>query len=190
MLVQDNAKNFEKPDTGTFIGTVIDVVDLLKQPTKFGIKDQVMIVWVLDKNDSTGQPYRAISKLNASGNEKSKLYELAKGILGTAPAVPFDSEILMGRSNQLVIVKEKNEQTGKEFAAVKVVLPLPAGAVAPVAPQGFIRKKDKPAQNQQQQKPATQQAAPAQAPANPAPVATQPVAAQPAVQPAKTDAAF
>jgi hypothetical protein len=49
---------------------------------------------------------------------------------------------LIGRSNQLVVVKE-TAKTGKVYANVKVILPLPAGAIPPQAPQGVVRSKHK-----------------------------------------------
>jgi hypothetical protein len=118
-------------------------VDLGKVHTQFGDKNKIRIIWVLDKSDSGGQPFRVMRQLTASMNEKAALYELVKGILGTAPPVPFDDETLIGRSNQLVVVKEADPKTGKVFANVKVVLPLPAGVIPPQAPQGFVRSKNK-----------------------------------------------
>ena len=147
MIIENNQKDFEKPDTGTFLGTIIDVVDLGKVQTTFNgqvrEKVKIRIVWVLDKTDSEGNPFRVMRQVNASMNEKAALYELVKGILGGAPPVPFDDETLIGRSNQLVIVKEPDLKTGKVYANVKVILPLPAGAIPPQAPQGFVRSKNK-----------------------------------------------
>ena len=142
-IITDNAKTFENPDTGTFIGTIVDVIDLGRIKTQFGEKNKIRIIWVLDKNDSSGQPFRVMRQLTASMNEKAALYELVKGILGAAPPVPFDDETLIGRSNQLVVVKEADPKTGKVFANVKVVLPLPAGVIPPQAPQGFVRSKNR-----------------------------------------------
>lgn len=144
MLIENNQKIFEKPDTGQFAGTIIDIVDLGKVRTKFGEKVKVRIVWVLDKNDSEGQPYRVMRQLTASVHEKSQLTEVVKGITGQAPVAPFDPDTLIGRSNMLWITKEKDATSGKDFANVKAILPLPAGMAAPPIPQGFVRSKDRP----------------------------------------------
>lgn len=143
MIIENSAKVFEKPDSGMFLGTIIDFIDLGKVPTKFGLKTKIRIVWVLDKNDSEGNPYRVIYQANASMNEKAKLYEQVKSILGQAPAAPFDSEVLIGRSNQLYVAKEKDPITGNEFANIKLIAPLPSGSVPPPIPQGFVRAKDR-----------------------------------------------
>ena len=144
MLISSNNKPFEKPDSGVFLGVVADVVDLGLVQTKFGAKAKIRIVWVLDKNDSEGRPFRVMRQLNATMNEKAQLFDLVKGILGTAPPVPFESETLIGRANQLVIIKET--VADKVFVNVKGVLPLPTGAVAPKVPADFVRAKDKPKQ--------------------------------------------
>ena len=165
MIIENSAKTFTAPDTGTFLATVVDVVDLGKVHTNFGDKVKIRIVWVLNANDEEGLPYRVILQCNASVNEKARLYEVAKGILGAPPPVPFDSETLVGRANQLVVVRETDPKTGRTFANVKVILPLPAGATPPPIPQGFVRAKDRPAFGQVLQSAAPQvatQAPPAQ----------------------------
>jgi len=206
MLIENNTKIFEKPDTGQFAGTIIDVVDLGKIKTNFGEKVKIRIVWALDKNDSEGQPYRVMRQLTASVHEKSQLTEVVKGITGQAPVAPFDPDTLIGRSNMLWIAKEKDAATGKDFANVKAILPLPAGMAAPPVPQGFVRYKDRPATTYAQSgapavaagaanttasAPTAQPTVQGTAPANPG---TSPTGAQaPAPEPASTakiDAAF
>jgi hypothetical protein len=161
-MIIDKSGNYENPKSGAYIGIVADVAELLNVPTRFGPKNKVRIIWILDQKDSTGKPYRVMEQVNASINEKARLYEIAKGVLGAPPATKsFDTESLMGKANQLFIVVERGED-GKDYAHVKGILPLPQGATVPAVPADFVRSKDK--------KPFTPgQPAPAQA--NPAPVA-------------------
>ena len=53
--------NFEQPNAGIFLATVIDVEDLgevaSKNPAFPQSKHRVKIVWVLNANDSKGRPY-------------------------------------------------------------------------------------------------------------------------------------
>jgi hypothetical protein len=143
MIIEKNSGNFENPKSGAYVGIVADVAELLNVPTRFGPKNKVRIIWILDQKDSTGKPYRVMEQVNASINEKARLYEIAKGVLGTPPnAKSFDTESLMGRSNQLFIVVERGED-GKDYAHVKGILPLPQGAAVPVVPAEFVRSKDK-----------------------------------------------
>jgi hypothetical protein len=169
MILEKNG-NFENPKSGAFIGVVVDVAELYNVPGKFGPKNKVRIIWILDAQDSQGKPFRVMEQVNASINEKARLYEIAKGVLGAPPAAKsFDTESLLGKANQLFIVVEKGED-GKEYAHVKGILPLPAGAVVPTVPADFVRSKDK-----KPFVPGTP-AAPATVPA-PAPVAGQATAA-------------
>jgi len=149
MIVQDSSKNFENPETGRFNGTIIDIVDLGIKKNRFGEeKVRMRIIWVLDKNDSQGAPFRVMREVNATiadKPKKSNLYEIVEQVTGRAPSVPFDSEVLIGRSNELTIVREADAATGKVYANIKVIMPLPAGVVPPQAPAGFVRAEVKKA---------------------------------------------
>lgn len=183
-MILEKGGTFENPKSGAFIGIVADVAELYNVPGKFGPKNKVRIIWVLDAKDSQGKPFRVMEQVNASINEKARLYEIAKGVLGAPPAAKsFDTESLMGRANQLFIVVEKGED-GKEYAHVKGILPLPAGAVIPAVPTDFVRSKDK-----KPFVPGTA-SAPAAVPA-PAPVqATAAAVSGPAASPAASNVSF
>jgi hypothetical protein len=172
LIVSDNQKIYEKPASGAYLGVIADTVDLGIVSTKFGNKMRVRIVWLLGKPDgsgyavdSEGNPFRVMSELNATVNEKSDLFKLIRGVLGAPPpAGPYDIEQLIGKSNQLFVVLEKNADGTKEYANVKGILPLPAG-ISPLAiPATFVRHKDK---KDNRGTPAQQAAAPA-TPATPA----------------------
>jgi hypothetical protein len=143
--------NNSRTETAEFDGTIIDVVELPNVKTKYGVKTQLRVVWVLGISDgsgkyamdSEGNPFRVMREVNATIDEKSKLYEIVKGVLGTAPPVPFDSDILIGRSNKLFIEKGPDPKTGKVYANVKFITFLPAGHVPPPIPEGFVRAKDR-----------------------------------------------
>ena len=151
LIVNDNKKVYEKPDSGSFVGVIADVVDLGPVGTKFGIKNKVRIVWVLGKpdgtgyaNDSEGNPYRVMSSVNATLNEKSDLFKLVRSILGAAPPVPYDVEQLIGKSNMLFIVKEEDaNKKDTWYANVKGIVALPANIPALAIPPAFVRSKDK-----------------------------------------------
>ena len=142
-MIIEKGGNFENPKSGAYVGIVADVAELYNVPGKFGARNKVRVIWILDQKDSQGKPYRVMEQVNASINEKARLYEIAKGILGAPPnAKTFDTESLLGRANQLFIVVEKGED-GKEYAHVKGILPLPQGAAVPTVPTDFVRAKDK-----------------------------------------------
>lgn len=172
LIVNDNKKIFEKPDSGSFVGVIADVVDLGVVPTKFGNKAKVRIVWILGKpdgsgyaNDTEGNPFRVMSSVNATMNEKSDLFKLVRSILGAAPPVPYDVELLLGKSNMLFVVRETDGATKKDYANVKGIVALPANVPALAIPANFVRSKDKKDTRGQASAPA---AAPAAAPLTPA----------------------
>jgi hypothetical protein len=185
-MIVEAAKEYEKPDTGIFNGTIIDVIDLGKVQKAYGMKVMIRILWVLDKNDSEGNPYRVMREVNAVMHPESKLFKTAQGVFGTAPPIPFNSETLMGRSNKLVIVRTQPDAKGRVYANIVGIEPLPQGAVAPTAPLGFVRHKDRP------QQPQSAAPAVAQAPqTQPAPqLAPQPASVPQGGEAPKVDAAF
>jgi len=137
---------YEQPDSGIFIGVIADVVDLYGVKTKFGEKNRVRIVWILDKNNSQGKPYHAVLTKNGTMHEKADLFKAVRAILGTNPPIVQNTEalaqLLIGKASQLFIMREKNEQ-GKEFSNIKGINALPPGAVVPKIPTDFVRAKDK-----------------------------------------------
>lgn len=142
MIIQsDDGKPFEKPDSGEFLGTIIDVIFLKDVQTEYGVKSKFRIIWALDKNDSEGNPFRVMrqvnAKLSSGGKRPSDFYNIVKDVLGTAPPTTFETDDLIGRSNKLFVIREG------EYANIKGILPLPPGAVGPKIPQGFVRAKDK-----------------------------------------------
>lgn len=167
MQVPNGGKKFEKPDAGIFIGTIVDAVFLPQVPSKNPQfpepKDRLRIVWVLDKLDSEGKPFRVMEqppfRISDGGNntKKSRLYEIYEGVFQGRIPVPYESEDLIGRANRLFLAKEG------EYTNIKGFMPLLPGDVAPKAPADFVRHKDKPAAGASQAaKPATS-AAPAPA---------------------------
>ncbi len=150
MQIPVGGKKFEKAEAGVALGTIIDVVDLglvaSKNPQFPEAKYRIRIVWVLNQMDSEGNPKSIIEQPpqrmtdGGGGSKKSRLYEITEGVFGVAPTVSFDPETLIGRSNQLFLVKDG------DYTNIKGFLPVPAGTVAPTVPVGFVRAKDKPAQ--------------------------------------------
>lgn len=170
MIITNEKKIYEKPETGQYIGIIADVVDLGKVATMFGEKKKVRVVWLLDKNDSEGNPFRVMSSVNQSLDERSDLYAIVAKVLGTAPDLSFETDLLLGRANALFVEREADKKDPtKIYANVKIIMPLPANAIVPKIPATFVRKQD-------QDKNKTAQAQPAQA----APAAVPPAQSAPA----------
>jgi hypothetical protein len=154
-------KVFYKPEAGTYLGTIIDVVEKPGVQTQYGLKNKVLILWVLSHLngapylDPEGQPFQLAAYITASINEKStqplfrNLYQIIASILGGQPPLITNTaqleQLLLGRSNVIMATKTPNPAKANDFFVNPVgILPLQAGQTPPQAPQGFIRSKDRP----------------------------------------------
>jgi hypothetical protein len=152
MLISNNQKEFELPNNGTYTGTIVDVVDLgeVLDP-RFGKKYKLRVIWLLNKNDSEGRPFQVMQQVNAVMADKPKesgLYKLVRSVLGTAPTIPYETEGLIGRSNEMFIVQEVG-QSGKKYANIKAILPLTASSKPTSLAANYVRQKDKAAKQSQ-----------------------------------------
>jgi hypothetical protein len=150
-------KVFERPTGGSYIGTIIDVVDMPQQMTKFGPKDKIRIMWVLayangaPYMDSEGKPFLQAGFYNATMSDNSNLTKAVRQILNALPPVVNNTEelarLLIGRSNSVFLTQEPDTKNKDQFVTfVAGISPLPPGVVPPQAPAGFLRHKDKPKQ--------------------------------------------
>lgn len=175
----NKGKDFEQPNAGMYLGTIIDVVDMPNCQTAYGIKNKVRILWTLTNVDNSpaldkeGNPLTVAFIKPASQHEKSDVYKMLAQILNAAPPLMNNTEdlanLLINRSNVLFITKTPHETIpGKFWANVTGVAPLQPGQTAPVAPKGFVREylKPKTAAGGQQfnNRPAAAAAAPATQP--------------------------
>ena len=173
----ESGKSFAKPASGKYIGTVIDVVDLgickSKNPQFPDPVHRVQIVWLLNILGSDGKPVEYSEapsvKLSEPGKYRaSRLYEIASGILQgpiPQPFTTFDIESVIGKSNELFIVKTGEGNDAR--STIAGFLPVPPGVTPPGIPVDYKRKPHKTAAA-----PAGQPAQPTQ-PAQPAQAAPQ-----------------
>ena len=180
LYAPESGKKFAKPATGKYIGTIIDVVDLgLKAPKNtnpaFSSEPvhRIQVTWTLNTPDGKpflgedGKPVEYSEappfKMGEGGGQfkPTRLFTVASGVFQGAPPRPFDAELLLGRSNELFIVKTGDgDQARSEIVGF---LPVPPGVTPPTAPAGFVRKINKPAtQTAAPAVPAQSTAAPAQ----------------------------
>jgi hypothetical protein len=149
-----NGKTFEKADSGMYHGILADIQDLGPVTTTYqGIsktQEMVRFIWVLDKSGKEG-PLTVSQKLGKNLHEKSNLYKTVKQILNAAPPLQLDLETLVGSVRQLLVVRETSGTPGtqdfKDFSNVQGIVPAQAG-VTVALPQGFLRDKSKPADQQ------------------------------------------
>lgn len=162
-------KPFEKPDGGSYLGTIIDVgakevpdTDFVTRLQKVGsdgrglTKVQVTFTWTLGyvngqpAVDSEGRPFQVFETYDAYQNpaKPSKLDKALAQILNAAPPLLSNTDqlepMLLGHSNELFITKTPKVNNPAEMT-VKVIghSPLKPGQIAPKVPQGFVRVKDR-----------------------------------------------
>jgi hypothetical protein len=152
-------KVFEKAVGGSYLGTIIDVVDMPNQTSTINgvltTVDRVRIQWVLSHIngapylDKENQPMTVVAMPTAKMAPKSKLYKLLVQILNAAPPLITSTEdlarLLLGRSNQLFLTQEPSTKVAGEFYTnVAGIAPLPPGVAGPQAPAGFVRQQNRP----------------------------------------------
>lgn len=148
-------KQFERPAGGVYFGTIIDLVEMPQQPTRFGPKDKIRLLWVLSYPnnapylDKEGKPMTIAGFYNATVSDNSNLTKAIRQIIqGQVPVLNNTEDLerlLIGRSNQLFVTQEPDQQKPNEFVSfVAGITPLPPGAISPQAPAGFVRFKNKP----------------------------------------------
>src|SRR5262249_53614334 len=125
-----------------YVGVVVDIVHLgvLK---KFRKKPKLRIVWMLDRNDSEGRPFRVTQLVTVSMNYRAPLLRIVTDILGETPSAQFDLETLIGLSRRLYLMTEKMAH-GNLCSEIRAILPLSAGQQPMTVPTGFVRVKDRP----------------------------------------------
>lgn len=151
-------KKFERADAGMFLGTVIDLVEMEKVPTRFGEKNRVRIHWVLSRLDGTpvldsqGAPMTVVGTYNATTGKGAELVKRVSQILnGPFPLITGKdgteqlAQILIGRSNVLLLVKSENPQDPEDpYTNIDGIAPLPEGARPPAIPANYVRFKNRP----------------------------------------------
>jgi hypothetical protein len=162
-------KPFEKPEGGSYLGTIIDVAPKVVADTDYitrlqkvdsngkGLtKVQVTFTWTMGYADgraavdSEGRAYQVFETYDAYQNpaKPSKLDKAITEILNTAAPLLSNTDqlepLLLGRSNELFITKTPKVNNPNE-KTVKIIghSPLKPGQIAPVVPVGFVRFKDR-----------------------------------------------
>jgi len=153
IVKEPDQKDWERPEDGTYVGVIADVIDLGEVQTGFGVKPKVQIMWLLDAFDSDGHQHRVSSFYTASLHEKANLRKALKSILGADVSGQFDLEELLGINNQLVL--QTTESGEKTYTNVIAILKAPKGPRMEI-PDDFVRKSEK----EDTKKPAVKKAAP------------------------------
>ena len=143
-------KTYEKPEEGTYLGVLADVVDLGMQETQNGMKDRLAFVWVLDALNSEGYNFQVRQTFTKSIHENALLTKSVKQITGVAPTDTFDTEPLIG-TTRIIHIEHNASANGNVYANVALIQ---RTKDVMEVPEGFVRQQDKaPAEPRRQNKP-------------------------------------
>src|SRR6516164_7064030 len=145
MKIKGNNSNFEACPEFTGKAVCVDVTPLRKQQSQFGERDVFKLVFEVDMAKEDGsRPCVWSHNFTPSLNEKANLRKFLRSWFGRdlmeSEMAEFDTETLIGKPAQLVVVHEHKE--GQVFANIAACTPDKSGAA--LKPSGkFTRRKDR-----------------------------------------------
>ena len=145
--IKGNNGNFEACPEFTGKAVCVDVTPLRKQQSQFGERDVFKLVFEVDLVKEDGTPYCVWSNnFTPSVNEKANFRKFVRAWFGRdlmeSELAEFDTETLIGKPAQLVVVHEHKD--GQVYANIAACTPDKSGA--PLKASGkFTRRKDREA---------------------------------------------
>ena len=149
MKIKSCNSNFEPCPEYTGRALCVDSTPTKKQQSQFGERDVFKIVMETTLLREDGTPYCAWSRnFTPTLNEKSNLRKFLRGWFGRdltkAEMDDFDTESLIGKSAQIVVVHEHKD--GETYA--NIVACTPDRSAEPFKASGkYVRVKDRPAKD-------------------------------------------
>ena len=149
MKIKSNNSNFEPCPEYTGRAVCVDSTPLKKQQSQFGERDVFKIVFETTLEREDGTRFCAWSRnFTPTLNEKANLRKFVRGWLGRdltkAELDDFDTESLIGKSAQIVVVHEHRD--GETYA--NIVACTPDKSAEPLKASGkYVRVKDRPAKD-------------------------------------------
>src|SRR5512137_576735 len=148
MKIKSNSSTFEPCPEFTGKAVCVDVTPLRKQQSQFGERDVFKLVLEVDLLKEDGTPYCVWShNFTPSLNEKANFRKFLRAWFGRdlmeSEMAEFDTETLIGKPAQVVVVHEHKE--GQVYANIAACTPDKSGS--PLEPSGkFTRRKDRGAE--------------------------------------------
>ena len=147
MKIKANNSNFEPFPEFTGKAVCVDVTPLRKQQSQYGERNVFKIVFEVDMDKEDGTRFAVWSNnFTPTLNEKSSLRKFLRGWFGRdlskAELEDFDTETLLGKAAQLVVVHQHKDN--EVYANIAACTPDKSGE--PLKPSGkFVRSRDRQA---------------------------------------------
>jgi len=147
MKIKESNGNFEACPEFTGKGVCVDVTPLRKQQSQYGERNVFKVVFEVDMEREDGTRYCVWSNnFTPTLNEKASLRKFLRGWFGRdlskAELEDFDTETLIGKPAQLVVVHQHKE--GKVYANIAACTPDKSGEPLKLSGK-FTRAKDRQA---------------------------------------------
>jgi hypothetical protein len=145
MKIKGNNSNFEACPEFTGKAVCVDVTPLRKQQSQFGERDVFKLVFEVDLDRPDGSRCCVWShNFTPSLNEKANFRKFLRSWFGRdlmeSEMAEFDTETLIGKPAQLVVVHEHKE--GQVYANIAACTPDKSGAALKASGK-FTRRKDR-----------------------------------------------
>jgi len=147
MKIKNSNSHFEACPEYTGKAVIVDVTPLRKQQSQFGERDVFKVVFEVEMQRDDGTPYCVWSKnFTPTLNEKSNFRKFLRGLYGRdlskQEMEDFDTESLIGKTAQVVVVHEFKEN--ETYANIAACTPDKSGT--PLKSSGkYVRVKDRQA---------------------------------------------
>ena len=120
LIVKYVKRQFEIPDEGTHLATLVEIQRLGPVQTAYGVRNKLLSVFETDQLDREGKPRRAFKRFTETLHPKSALRKAIRSIIGEDPGDEFDLARLIGRTVQIVI--EHQESEGSAYANITAIM--------------------------------------------------------------------
>jgi len=132
---------FDPAPEGLHRAVCVDVLDLGLQPSPWGEKHKVRIVWEVEAENSDGQRFQVRQTYNLSLNEKATLSEHLEAWRGKKYTTEertegIDLDLLVGQNCQLQIIHRESQDKKRTYANIQAMI-VPAKGVEPLVPRDY-----------------------------------------------------
>jgi hypothetical protein len=117
------------PPSGSYLGTLRELIDLGTQETNYGDKAQIRLGFELDECNAEGRPYLVSQTYNFSSHPQSNFRAMIEEWV-LDPIADFSRYDLTDRIGAVAILGLQRQvaASGREYIKITSVLPPPAGA--------------------------------------------------------------
>lgn len=132
---------FDPAPEGLHRAVCVDVIDMGMQPTPWGEKHKVKLIWEVEAEDVNGKRFQVRQTYTLSLNEKAKLSEhleswRGKKFTDDERIEGFDLDKLKGLNCQLQLIHNTSQDKKRTYANIQAII-APVKGVEPLRPRDY-----------------------------------------------------